>query len=72
MATTYRIIKWLSERLVVLDSQYGQQIFSLVRTRKPGECAICRTPYPKGADLYSPITFYDNRWHRLCQSCIHR
>lgn len=61
-----------SEGLAVLWTLAGQQLWTLVKTRKPRKCSVCRGEIAIGTGAFRPLTNGNNRYHRIHPGCIPR
>jgi len=66
----YTLIKDETGFFVVLGHwQYGTQIWTEIKPRKPHKCTICRADIAM-QPCYRPITNRSNRMERICIPCM--
>lgn len=71
--TEYTVIKPLSDGLLVLHSEFGDQIFSSRRARRRSVCKDCRLPISVGQLCWGQlVSTAMNRSHRICDTCVSR
>ena len=69
----FNILNIMSKDLVVLDTNYSNQVWSKsnITKKKIGQpCWECRRPI--GKEAYRPTTNKSNRMERICLNCIER
>lgn len=54
----------------ITSTKFGDQIWHLIRTRKPTACAGCNVALPAQSLAYRPQTNRNNRMCRLCAACV--
>jgi hypothetical protein len=70
-ADSYRFLKRLGDGLVVLDcGEYGEQLWSQTKTRKPFRCALCNKDGKSGDEAFRPLTNAHNRMERIHTTCL--
>lgn len=69
----YRIIEVLGEGLIAVESEYGRQLFTPRKLRKPKRCATCGADIAKGEKAWGEVTSCSqNRSDRVHGSCIRK
>lgn len=63
--TNYYFINTINDEMVVLNSKYGQHIWTLIKLRKDTICVEMNIKIPKGSMAYRPITNGYNRMERI-------
>jgi hypothetical protein len=70
--TGYFFVAKLNDGLVRLTSEeYGQQLFSIRKLRKPAECVVCNAKLAVGDRAFADATSCAaNRMQRICVGCV--
>lgn len=69
--TNYKLIARMAEGVARLTSAaYGQQLWTVAKSRRPAECAHCCLTTEAGEQTWRPLTNGANRMHRICDECI--
>lgn len=60
----------LADGLYGVATDFGAQVWSRAKLRKAKQCRVCGRRMLVGDRAYRPITNGQNRWHRMCLSCV--
>lgn len=67
----YYFVKAPAEEITVLEHwDKGVQIWTPCKVRRFHLCRVCFGNILKGQMAHRPITNKDNRYHRICESCM--
>lgn len=70
--TDYFFVERLGDGLIrVMSAEFGRQLLTQRKLRKPSKCATCMRALEKGAKAWADVTSCAmNRAHRLCDDCV--
>lgn len=66
----YQLLNVMSSRMLLLDGDFGQQIWTMCICRKAKTCVITGEGL-KGKIAFRPVTHKNNRMHRISPQGIH-